>query len=393
MATVIFVHGISIRFKDYKVYMSRIEGALGSKLPKVKVTGCLWGDDLGAKLLADGASIPRYSQTKAMEQAAATIEESQRWDLLAEDPLIEFSLLALRPSTQSDFDPRGTKSEKEILDERLRKGNLSPVLISEFEARGITSQLLEDSRRQICENNLYSVALKSASDDLGEFQEAWSRAVVALVMAKTEGMVISPNLASSLAAQLSRELGNQQKGLISDWLSQAMATVATRALMNRRGRISDAIVPFVGDVLVYQGNGQRIRDRIAKQIGEVEDSSIVLLGHSLGGIACVDLLAENALPSVKLLITAGSQSPLLYEMDALQRIRFGQQLPAHFPAWLNIYDMRDFLSYVAEPVFKDPRVQDKLVDNRQQFPQSHGAYWSNPSVWDLIVSRLTEVVS
>ena len=73
--------------------------------------------------------------------------------------------------------------------------------------------------------------------------------------------------------------------------------------------------------------------------------------HSLGGVACVDLLVEAALPQVELLVTVGSQAPFFYEIDALQSLRFGVPLPEHFPRWLNVYDLRDFLSYVAAGVF------------------------------------------
>jgi len=91
-----------------------------------------------------------------------------------------------------------------------------------------------------------------------------------------------------------------------------------------------------------------------------------------------------------LLVTVGSQSPLFYEMDALQSLRFGQPLPDHFPRWLNLYDRRDFLSYVGAQVFPNPRdrLEDFEVNNRQPFPQSHGAYWANPQTWDIILPRL-----
>ena len=79
---------------------------------------------------------------------------------------------------------------------------------------------------------------------------------------------------------------------------------------------------------------------------------MVLIGHSLGGIACVDLLAGGTLTHVRLLVTVGSQAPLLYEMDALHGLRFGEPLPEHFPRWINLYDPHDSLSYKAAPLFQ-----------------------------------------
>jgi hypothetical protein len=107
----------------------------------------------------------------------------------------------------------------------------------------------------------------------------------------------------------------------------------------------------------------------------------------LGGIACVDLLVKECLENVALLVTVGSQAPFLYEINALHSLEFGEPLPEHFPVWLNIYDLRDFLSYVGANVFPN-KVQDVLVDSKQPFPRSHSAYWENPATWKAIIPRL-----
>jgi hypothetical protein len=59
-------------------------------------------------------------------------------------------------------------------------------------------------------------------------------------------------------------------------------------------------------------------------------------------------------------------------------------LPRWFPTWLNVYDLRDFLSYVAGPVFADSRVTDVQLDSGEPFPQSHSAYWTNLALWDAV---------
>jgi hypothetical protein len=118
---------------------------------------------------------------------------------------------------------------------------------------------------------------------------------------------------------------------------------------------------------------------------------VVLLAHSLGGIACVDLLIEEDLThKVAGLITVGSQAPFFYEIGALQTLPYGQPLPAHFPArWLNIYALRDFLSYVGDqPGIFPGRVVDVLVNNQQPFPEAHGAYWANDETWKAIAEFL-----
>src|SRR5262249_28293759 len=123
---------------------------------------------------------------------------------------------------------------------------------------------------------------------------------------------------------------------------------------------------------------------------------VILLAHSLGGIACVELLILESLPEVKILITAGSQSPLFYEIGALGSLKPGASLPDHFPRhWLNLYDPCDFLGYIAAPVFPtspEREITDVRVNNKEPFPQAHTSYWNTKAVWDAIDSKLNEVL-
>ncbi len=88
----------------------------------------------------------------------------------------------------------------------------------------------------------------------------------------------------------------------------------TPYIRKRRGAVSDYVYPMAGDILVYQYSerGQQIRQFIERQI-KFEKEPVILLAHSLGGVACVELLAEKLrkgekLPQVKLLVTVGSQA-------------------------------------------------------------------------------------
>jgi pimeloyl-ACP methyl ester carboxylesterase len=181
--------------------------------------------------------------------------------------------------------------------------------------------------------------------------------------------------------------------MVGRWLNSVGASLTTRYVLSRRGRYTKAIVPFVGDTLTYEAHGEGIRGEIEHSIDEAQkrepNGKIVLLGHSLGGIACVDLLAMSAQrrSQVVKLITVGSQAPLLFEMNALKGCPNRRPLPAGFPDWLNVFDRRDFLSYIAEKIFKGkgPKsVTDVPVDSRQPFPESHSAYWTNPDTWTAI---------
>ena len=175
-------------------------------------------------------------------------------------------------------------------------------------------------------------------------------------------------------------------GPIGNWFQRQLfglvSNMLTWKVKGRRGAFTDKTSPFSGDILFYQARGESIRHYIRDRITANRDP-VEVLGHSLGGIAAVDLLAKEHLPQVKRLITVGSQAPFLYELDALTSLRWGEPLPEHFPPWLNIYDPNDFLSYVGATIFKT-RMRDVKVDNGQPFPQAHSAYWSNVEVWKAI---------
>ena len=79
-------------------------------------------------------------------------------------------------------------------------------------------------------------------------------------------------------------------------------------------------------------------------------------------------------------MTVGSQAPLLYTFDAIPSMPYDEADPPHLPVpWLNIYDSRDFLSFVAEPLFRRSdglaSVVDLRVHSGRDFPRSHSAYW------------------
>ena len=83
-------------------------------------------------------------------------------------------------------------------------------------------------------------------------------------------------------------------------------------------------------------------------------------------------------------MTVGSQAPLLYTFDAIPSMPYDEADPPHLPVpWLNIYDTRDFLSFLAEPLFRRSDGLASVVDLRvrsgRDFPKSHSAYWELPA--------------
>jgi hypothetical protein len=115
---------------------------------------------------------------------------------------------------------------------------------------------------------------------------------------------------------------------------------------------------------------------------------------SLGGIALVDLLASWPEAPVEACVTVGSQAPLLYTFDAIPSMPYDEANPPYLPvSWLNIYDSRDFLSFLAEPLFRRTDGLASVVDLRvrsgKDFPKSHSAYWELEPVWDAIATAFT----
>ncbi|MGH7471395.1 MAG: hypothetical protein ACRENP_25885 [Longimicrobiales bacterium] len=93
----------------------------------------------------------------------------------------------------------------------------------------------------------------------------------------------------------------------------------------RRGDLMDGASPMVGDILLYQCRGHRIRDFLSRRIREVTPP-VVILAHSLGGVAAVDLLVQDDLSErVALLVTAGSQAPYFYEINALASLEYHEK--------------------------------------------------------------------
>lgn len=152
-----------------------------------------------------------------------------------------------------------------------------------------------------------------------------------------------------------------------------------------RGRITRGVMKSVADILLYQSRGEAIRNVIREKL-EAAPAPIVLLAHSLGGIAAVDVLIEKDYrQKVSHLITAGSQAPFVYELNALHSLPLGKVLPEHFPAnWLNIYDESDILSFMAKPAFTAERVTDFENKSRQPPLAAHSAYWDSSAVWQRI---------
>jgi hypothetical protein len=253
---------------------------------------------------------------------------------------------------------------------------------------------------RITSDALLDAVLGPACDEIGEPAQAIARAIVAEMILRRfrdDLPVIAADRRDNLVHLLSKNwadvagVGN----FLLNYFAGYAASALTPVIKWKRNDLSGAASPGAGDVLMYQARGERIRDYISNAVKGIDDD-VLLLAHSLGGIACFDLLVQNGGSAplnekVRGLITVASQAPLLCEIGASVSMPPGSSLPAHFPPWLNLYDPYDFLSYLAKPVFNSDRITDKCIESGQPFPQSHSAYWALKDTWKFISEFMNNV--
>jgi hypothetical protein len=179
----------------------------------------------------------------------------------------------------------------------------------------------------------------------------------------------------------------------------AVLRLVTNYFEGRRDVLIDTIgAQMLADVIGYHEHRESIQDALRNELTKAGKSArgktVLPVGLSLGGIALVDLVASWAEAPVEACVTIGSQAPLLYTFDAIPSLEYDEADPPRLPVpWLNVYDSRDFLSFVAEPLFRRTdglaTVVDLRVQSGRDFPRSHSAYWELPAVWDAIATAFT----
>jgi hypothetical protein len=370
----LFVHGTGVRLKAYqRMYVAARERARLEGL-SVDLVDCEWGNALGID--APTLSIPGPVPP---DQQRAAAEAEQQWAYLDDDPLFELRLLAIesRPAAAA---PLGQRPPHEALWQTITA--YTPTLELE--------------------------ALLTRVDALEQWPLTWNAIVKATPVARRaveasgrETADSAMALARALFAELNRRVqaqglpalgGSVRERLVDrlrvDWGFQVFAlagrikAMVTGVVRERRREWGDRMWPQLGDILLYQANGETVRTFIRKKI-ESLPPPVYLLAHSLGGIACVDLLALPDAPDVAGLITVGSQAPLLYELGALHSLKRPVPLPDSFPRWLNLYDPNDMLGYVGAALFPG-RVQDVEVTSGELPLAAHSAYWNNEATWSAI---------
>jgi hypothetical protein len=379
MANVIFIHGTGVR--DEATF-----NTVKAALPNWNVVHCFWGESHGVKLNRGGGSIPNYVPVDILSEENQI--ESQ-WELLYRDPLYELRHLT-SPSGELEEFPFNRLAPWEELKARIESYQPAKAL----------SQLLKDAQLDevwteafgaiIHTKDFESAARKLPSND-DQTITLVARAVVAslIVTGMEKGRPLPDGDArDAIVEQLAFDFGRKKyRGALEKIITYYVRPLTWYA-ERRRAVVSDKAFPFAGDVLLYQRRGDEIRafieTAILSESKKTNGEKVILLAHSLGGIASFELLAMKPDLPVKALITVGSQAPLLYEMDCLYSLRCDDLLPEGFPSWLNVFDRQDLLSYIGESLFPG-KVEDFEVKSRQPFPISHSAYWKIADLWEKVV--------
>lgn len=379
-ATILFVHGTGVRLPSYRKSFGDAANQAAAHGVSQKFEQCAWGDAFGASFSPRSLPVPpsaRYLQEEENEYA--------QWVYLFDDPMFELRTLTIPQASGDLLDELTSEPKYRTVWTKVRHYQPSSELTAMLEREQLTRHW-QSAFDTILNDPDTERAFAASGDQTEESTNALARAVVAqLVVCAYSAGDSGPGREARMALvnRLLEDWDHRVFGL-SGFFANLVQRSATHLLRRHRFEWSEAISLPIGDILLYQAKGKQIRQFIKAKVLSVA-SPVILLAHSLGGIACFELLIEDHLPQVIKLITFGSQAPFLYELGALQSLKPQDSLPGHFPPWLNLYDPNDFLSYLARPVFPDaPQVRDEEVRSDKPFPASHSAYLGTVATWRFI---------
>ena len=398
MHSIVFVHGTGVRALDCQRTAAHLAAELAKHGPFDVIT-CPWGDQHGARLRLDGASIPHYIGPRDVRSVGVSEDRHVvLWERLYQDPLFELEVFAHQGGPGIAFEP-GQRLASSVVDRAVR-GLVCSASLQDLLERGDIEDLFGEARTAVIESDPYELALAAAtSENTMALRGAIARAIIAeatlqsLAQGAMPAVAIDAGLRDDTVTQCVHEIGGDTRALVFDLVGRPLgrlaASAATRYAVSRRGALADTSTPIAGDILLYQVRGDGIRGCISRTIRNAP-GNVVVIAHSLGGVATVDVLSSEPDTAARVthLVTVGSQAPHFHEIGALWSLQEGEALPQHFRCrWLNIYDRRDFLSFIGARVFHD-RVVDEMLDNRQPFPMAHSAYFHNPQFWQLVIPWL-----
>ncbi|MET8828515.1 hypothetical protein ABZX40_22565 [Streptomyces sp. NPDC004610] len=390
MTAVVFVHGTGVREPGFSKLAGRVAAGLTALRPGLRVVPYYWGEPYGAALAGGGLSLPPEGGTsrglaEGTPPDGGPGTDTDDWAALYTDPYAELALAAALAG------PVGERPPGTAVPEQLLQARLAALAARGDDPAAALGPGLGRAAAELAAHPLLGAAAEALGpDDLAELAaRSLTAHVIAELLAADDPLVPAGDTRDTVVRQLAGALGGAPRGGergLRSVLLRAAGSAATSAVVRRRRALTEAAHPAAGDILRYLARGAAVREGLRTLVAGLE-APVTLVCHSLGGIIALDTLVGAPLPQVRLLVTAGSQGPFLYESGSLPSLEHPAPLPPHVPDWLNLYDRRDLLSYLGGPLFPG-RVTDVAVDSRQPFPAAHSAYWTNPEVYRHIADRL-----
>src|SRR3954468_4130369 len=155
---------------------------------------------------------------------------------------------------------------------------------------------------------------------------------------------------------------------------------------NHSGVDEAVIRGFLRDVSAYldlPGCRAAVQDVVRPAL--LADPHTVLVGHSLGGVVCAELLAEDQIRErVGLFVAMGAPLGLDAVTDGMRPPGSGR--PAS--PWVNVYDVRDWVA-LGSPLSQAGGLREQLaVANPRSYEHSIESYLAHPEVAAVIADAL-----
>ncbi|MEU0932668.1 hypothetical protein [Embleya sp. NPDC005971] len=390
MTTIVFVHGTGVREIADSAAVRTVTAKVAERLPGVAVEAVDWGAACGVEVsptlrtligIADpeepgravevdpeeadlrlGATleVDPLHELRAVAEAraqAGALRRSEAGDDLrwaVRHAVVETALADVLPGGPAEWGESFTTAARRVA-ESVEFEAAADVLAASADYDVIGRAVV----------GAFGQALGGRADGPGPWPVEWRGLLVAGVRDACGGDAAGGRISGALKGSL----------MYASWPLQSLL----------RGGTLGGSVPAIGDILYYQAHGENLRAYLAARIARIR-GPVVVLAHSLGGIASFETLTQARsasepdqprypLPQVRALITAGSQIGYFGALGALatQPASSGPPRSPSIP-WINLWNARDWLSFRAHPVFADA-VHDVEVRVRRPFPQAHGVYW------------------
>ena len=145
--------------------------------------------------------------------------------------------------------------------------------------------IFDDVKRTVTSSLPYADTIKTLFNeaDVSMHRMAIARAIVATAIIEREQrtlLIMDGVQRDEIIRLLSRELGGDERApALVNWVTRQVTglalSIVTSQVRRKRGALSDFTNPFAGDILVYQGHGEKIRAFIRQVVEQAEGPVVI----------------------------------------------------------------------------------------------------------------------